>query len=159
MRATALADEVTRCFEGFTIGGGDYIVELLAPEGQALQQLRLRPRRDGYRVIVAGSVNPVEKFAELRTFEHVFLVHEMRFAKAFEITAPEWEQLLRRAEAVLQLANIESARVGPSPSLLTNAREKKRGRRIPASALAAFIVVLTLATFVVVRVIQKVLAG
>jgi hypothetical protein len=163
---TTLADEVTECFEGFTIGGGDYIVELLAPEGlstgggkQALQHLRLRPRRQGYGIIVAGSVNPVEKFAELRTFEHVFLVHEIRFGKGVEITASEWEQLLRKAEVVLQLANIESARVGPSPSLLTEARQKKRGRRVPPWAIVAFVLVLTLAAFVVVRVVQKVLAA
>ena len=59
---TSLADEVNECFEGFHIGGGDYVVELLAPEGvstgggkQALQHLRLRPRRPGFSVIVAGS--------------------------------------------------------------------------------------------------------
>src|SRR5437868_6651673 len=121
---TTLADEVTECFADFHIGGGDYVVEPLAPEGQttgggqqALQHLRLRPRRQGYADVIAGSVNPIEKHAELRSFEHVFLVHEIRFKRPLEITAQEWEQLLRKAEVVLQLANIESARVGPSLDL------------------------------------------
>lgn len=163
---TTLADEVTECFEGFHVGAGDYLVELLAPEGQstgagkqALQHLRLRPRRQGFAVIVAGSVNTVEKFAELRSFEHASLVHQIRFAKHFEITPPEWEQLLRRAEDVLRLANIETARVGPSPDLLREARQKKSGRRISPGALAIFLIVLVLASAVAVRVVQILAAG
>lgn len=161
---TTLADEVTECFEGFVIGGGDYVVELMAPEGlstgggkQQLQHLRLRPRRQGYSPIIAGSVNPVEKHAELRTFEHAFLVHEIRFGKGPDITAPEWEQLLRKCEVVLQLANIESARVGPSPSLLTESRKRKLGRRISPAALIAFVLVLVMALVVAFRVAQKLL--
>lgn len=158
---TTLADEVTQCFEGFRVGGGDYVVELMAPEGQpigsgtqSLQHLRLRPRRPGYAVILCGSVNPIEKFAELRSYEHAFLAQQLRFAKPLEITPPEWEQLLRRAEDVLRLANIESARVGPSPDLLRDARNKKSGRRISPGALVAFLVVLMLAAAVAARVIQ-----
>ena len=165
-RFTTLADEVTECFESFRVGGGDYIVELMAPEGQstgggkqALQHLRLRPRRQGYAIIICGSVNPVEKFAELRSYEHAFLVQQLRFAKPLEITPAEWEQLLRKAEDVLQLANIESARVGPSPDLLRNARNKKSGRRISPAALLVFLVVLVLAAAVAARVIQILLAN
>lgn len=163
---TTLADEVTECFADFHIGGGDYVVELLAPEGQttgggkqALQHLRLRPRRQGYADVVAGSVNPVEKHAELRSFEHVLLVHEIRFKKPLEITAQEWEQLLRKAEIVLQLANIESARVGPSPDLLRNARATKRGRRVSPGVLALFVVTVVLATVVAGLVVRKIVAA
>ena len=154
-----LAGEVAEGFAGFKIGAGGYIVELLAPEGQPLQYLRLRPQREGYEFIVAGEVNLVEKFAELRTLEHASLVQESRFGRALGVKAVEWEQLLRRAEGVLQLANIESARVGPSPSLLSEARRKKQGRRISPGFLAAFILVMVLALFVVARVVQKVLQG
>ena len=165
---TTLADEVTECFEGFHIGGGDGVVELLAPEGQstrggkeALQHLRLRPRREGFSAIVAGSVNPLEKFAELRTFEHALLVHQIRFETPLEITPPEWEQLLRKAEVVLKLANIETARVGPSPDLLRDSRAHKRaasGRRMSASGLSIFLVVLILAAGMATLVIRKLLA-
>jgi hypothetical protein len=163
---TTLADEVTECFEGFYVGGGDYVVELLAPEGQTtgagkqqLQHLRLRPRRQGYANVIAGSVNPIEKHAELRTFEHAFLVHEIRFKKPLEITAQEWEQLLRKAEDVLQLANIESARVGPSPDLLRDARQTKSGRRVSPAALTLFLLVMVLATGVAALVVRKVMAS
>ncbi|MDB4935138.1 MAG: hypothetical protein JWP87_2110 [Labilithrix sp.] len=160
---TTLADEVTECFNEFHIGGGDYVVELLAPEGQttgggkqALQHLRLRPRRDGYAAIVAGSVNPIEKHAELRSYEHAALVHEIRFGKGLEITPAEWEQLLRKSEVVLHLANIETARVGPSPDLLRESRRKKLDRRVSSGAIALFVVVLLLAAGVAVLVFRKI---
>jgi hypothetical protein len=163
---TTLADEVTECFEDYPIAGGAYIVELLAPEGpstgggkRALQHIRLRPRREGRAAIIAGSVNPVEKHAELRTFEHAFLVHQIRFDTTFDISVGEWEQLLRKMEIVLELANIESARVGPSPDLLRESREKKLGRRTSPRALIVFLVVLVLAVAVAVRVFQKLHAG
>jgi hypothetical protein len=163
---TTLADEVTECFVDFHIGGGDYVVELLAPEGQttgggkqALQHLRLRPRRQGHADVIAGSVNPVEKHAELRTFEHAHLVYEMRFKKGFDITPQEWEQLLRKAEIVLQLANIETVRVGPSPDLLRDARATKRGRRVPPGVLALFLVVVALATAVAALVVRKIVTN
>jgi len=166
-RLATLAEEVTECFADFDVGGGgDYVVELLAPEAQTtgggkqrLQHLRLRPRRQGYAEVIAGSVNPIEKHAELRTFEHAFLVHEVRSKKALEITPQEWEQLLRKAEAFLQLANIESARVGPSPDLLRHARHTKRGRRVSPAALAVFLVVIVLATAVTALVVRKVMAS
>jgi hypothetical protein len=156
---------VNVCFEGFHYGGGDYVVELLAPEGvstgggkQALQHLRLRPRREGFSVIVAGSVNPIEKWAELRTFEAASLTHDLRFDKALDITPAEWEQFLRKAEVVLHLANIETGRVGPSPDLLTDSRRKKGLRRISPKVMVLFLVVMLLATGVVLRVIQTLLA-
>ena len=163
---TTLADEVTECFADFHIGGGDYVVELPAPEGQstgggkqAVQHLRLRPRRQGHADVIAGSVNPVQKHAELRTFEHACLVYEMRFKKALDITPQEWEQLLRKAEIVLQLANIETARVGPSPDLLRDARATKRGRRAPPGVLALFVVVVALAITVAGLVVRKIVAS
>jgi hypothetical protein len=161
---TTLADEVTECFDGFFVGAGNYVVELLAPEGQttgggkqALQHIRLRPRREGYADVIAGSVNPIEKHAELRTFEHAFLVHQIRFKKPLEITPPEWEQLLKKTEDILQLANIETVRVGPSPDLLRAARQTKSGRRISPIALFVFLVVILLATAVAVLVVRKLL--
>ena len=156
----ALGEEVAERFEGFEIGSGKYVVELLAPEGlatggkHALQHIRLKPRREGFSDVVAGSVNLIEKHAELRTFEHAFLVHELRGAKALEITVAEWEQLLRKLEDVLHLANIETARVGPSPDLLRDARQKKESRRISPRALVLFLVVIVLAGAVALRVVQ-----
>ncbi len=163
---TTLADEVTECFDGFFVGAGNYAVELLAPEGQttgggkqALQHIRLRPRREGFADVVAGSVNPIEKHAELRTFEHAFLVHQIRVRKPLEITPQEWELLLRKTEDILQLANIETARVGPSPDLLRESRRTRSGRRVSPRALVLFLVVVLLAAAVAALVVRKVLAA
>ena len=161
----ALAEEVAERFAGFDIGSGKYLVELLAPTAPpeapstgggrpALQHIRLRPQREGFSVVVAGSVNLIEKHGELRTFEHAFLVHELRSGKALDISVAHWEQLLRKLEEVLHLANIETARVGPSPNLLRDAREKKESRRISPRALVLFLVVLVLAGAVAARVVQ-----
>jgi hypothetical protein len=152
---STLADEVNESFEGFHIGGGDYVVELLAPEGQstgggkqALQHLRLRPRRSGHGVIVAGSVNAMEKTAELRTYEHVCLVHERRFKAPPDIVAEEWEQLLRKAETVLDLAKIRSCRVGPPPALVTPHATPRTSRL----GLVLLVVLMALAASVAFRI-------
>ena len=153
---TTLADEVNECFQEFHIGAGDFAVELLAPEGpstgggkRVLQHLRLRPRREGFATIVAGSVNPLDRVAELRTFEHAALVHAVRFKRAIEISEGEWEQLLRKAEVVLSLANIESRRVGPPPELLT--RIKPRRSRVGLAALAAIALAIVVVVALIVR--------
>lgn len=80
-----LADSFTDAFRDFAIGAAAYAVELTAPGmstgggKQALQHIRLRPRREGYPVLVAGTVNQVERRAELRDFDHIAVVNEVRF--------------------------------------------------------------------------------
>ena len=158
----SLADEVTESFVDYKIAGGAYVVELLAPEGismeggkHALQHLRLRAIKAGKAAIVAGSVNPIEKHAEIRTFEHAFLVHQIRFGATFEVSKSEWEQLLKRLEAVLAAANIESVRVGPPPDVLRDSRRQKAASRTSPLAIAIFVIITLLALFVIVRVVQK----
>lgn len=154
----SLADDVTEAFAEFAIGAGAWAVELTAPSGmstaggkQALQHLRLRPRRPGYAAIVAGHVNQVEKRAELRDHEHVCMMHEVRFRKSLEITAHEWEQLLRKAEVVLGKAGITCVRVGPTKDLLA---QRKGLTRVNKLAAAALVVVLVLAALVVARIVS-----
>lgn len=154
----SLADDVTEAFGDFAIGAGAWAVELTAPTGmstgggkQALQHLRLRPRRSGYSAIVAGLVNQVEKSAELRDFEYVCMMHEIRFRRGLEITAHEWEQLLRKAEVVLGKAGVQCVRVGPTKELLAQRRSLTRVSRVAAVVL---VVVLALAALVVWRVVS-----
>lgn len=152
----SLADTVTEAFNEFSIGAGAWGVELTAPQGmstgagkQALQPIRMRPRRKGYAVIVAGTVNPIEKTAELRDFDHVAILHEVRFRKALELTAAEWEQFLRKAEVVLNGAGIQSMRTPPPRELL---EQRRQMQQISPRAIAVFIVVLVLAAIVAWRV-------
>lgn len=152
----SLADSVTESFRDFAIGAGAWAVELTAPQGmstgggkQALQHLRLRPRREGYSVLVGGAVNQVERRAELRDYEHITIMHEVRFRSALEISRQEWEQFLRKAEVVLNGAGIQSLRTPPPRELL---EQRRNMERVSKSAVAALVIVLLLALVVLWRV-------
>ncbi|MBX3220800.1 MAG: hypothetical protein KF795_09790 [Labilithrix sp.] len=159
----SLADSVTEAFRDFAIGAGAYAVELTAPQGmstgggkQALQHLRLRPRREGYAVLVAGTVNQVELRAELRDYDHVAIMNEVRFRTALDISQQEWEQFLRKAEVVLNGAGIQSMRTPPPRELL---EQRRSMQRVSKGAVAALVVVLLLAAAVVWRVVVALRAG
>jgi hypothetical protein len=156
-QAASLAETVTDGFAGFHMGAGDYIVELMAPEGQstrggaqARQRIRLVPRRKGYSVVVVGTVDPVTSTAEVRTFEHVAILHELRFGRPLEITAEEYANFLTKLDVVFNLARVRATRVGPTPDLL----QLRRKAPISLAAVVLFVVVLILAAFVVYRVMQ-----
>jgi translation initiation factor IF-2 len=155
-QAASLAETVTQGFEEFRMGAGDYRVELMTPEGpstgggvQARQHLRLVPRRKGYAVVVAGNVDPVTSTAEIRTYEHVALLYELRFARPLEITPDEYEDFLRKTDVVLNLARVRSRRVGPPPEAVAHRRAMGK---ISLPMLAIFTLVILLAAFVAYRV-------
>lgn len=155
-QAASLAETVRDGFEDFHMGAGDYVVELSVPEGpstgggaQARQNIRLVPRRAGYAIVIAGTVDPVTSTAELRTFEHVAVLHEMRFRKPLEINGEEYDDFLKKADVVLNLARVRAKRVGPSAELV--ARQKAM-RRISMPMLVFFVFVTLLAALVVYRV-------
>ena len=158
-----LADSVTEAFKELAIGAGAYAVELTAPQGmstgggkQALQHLRLRPRREGYSVLVAGTVNQVERRAELRDYDHLAILNEVRFRQPIDISQQEWEQFLRKAEVVLNGAGIQSMRTPPPRELLDQRRSMQR---VSKGAVAALVIVLLLAAVVVWRVLVAVSSG
>jgi len=159
----SLADSVTEAFREFAIGAGAWAVELTAPQGmstgggkQALQHLRFRPRREGYSVFVAGTVNQVDRRAELRDYDHVTIMHEVRFRHALEISNQEWEQFLRKAEVVLNGAGIQSMRTPPPRDLL---EQRRSMQRVSKGAVFALVVVLLLAAIVLWRVVIALNAG
>jgi len=121
---------------------------------QALQHLRLNPRKPGYSVLVAGTVNPMERRAELRDFDHIAIMHEVRFRHRLEISTQEWEQFLRKAEVVLNGAGIQSMRTPPPRDLL---EQRRSLQRVSKPAVLALVVVLLLAAIVVWRVVVTLL--
>jgi translation initiation factor IF-2 len=148
---------VTQGFDDFHMGAGDYRVELTTPEGpstaggvQARQHLRLVPRRKGYAVVVAGYVDPVTSTAEIRTFEHVAVLHEIRFSRPLEITLEEYDDFLRKTDVVLNLARVRGRRVGPPPDALAHRRAMGK---ISTPMLVIFLLVILLAAFVAYRVL------
>lgn len=155
-QAASLAESVTDGFDGFHIGAGDYVVELSTPDGpstgggkQARQNLCLVPRRKGYAVIVAGTVDPVIGSAELRTFEHVAVLHEVRFKRPLEINGDEYADFLSKANVVLNLARVRATQVPTPPELLA---QRKAAGKISMTAVVVFVVVMLLAAFVAFRV-------
>lgn len=157
-QAASLAEAVTEGFEEFHMGAGDYVVELSTPEGpstsggaHALQHLRLVPRRKGYAAVLAGTVNPVTGTAEVRTYEHVAVQHELRFDKPLEITPEEYADFLAKADVVLNLARIRATRV-PAPSELLAQRKAKQ--KISTPMLVLFAAVVLLAAIVVYKVAE-----
>lgn len=162
-QAASLAETVTQGFEDFHMGAGDYRVELTTPEGpstagglQARQHLRLVPRRKGYAVVVAGNVDPVTSTAEIRTFDHVALLHELRFDRPLEITPEEYAEFLKKTAVVMNLARIRATHVGPPPEALAAKRAKGR---LSVPMLVIFVAVLLLAAFVAYRVALVLRAG
>jgi hypothetical protein len=163
---TTLADEVTECFEDFSIGAGAWGAELTAPEGMstnggrdATQTLRLRPRRQGHVVLVGGHVDPVAKTAELRDFDYMRAAHKARYKTELEITFDEWEQFLRKCEVVLRIANIEPSRVS-APRDLAAASGVRVKAAMPTRTLAllALAVIVPIALFVAWRVLAVLLS-
>ncbi|MBX3227408.1 MAG: hypothetical protein KIT84_13725 [Labilithrix sp.] len=160
-QAASLAETVNDGFDGYQLGAAAYAVELAVPEGQstdggknARQNIRLVPRRRGYPPVVAGTVDPVTSTAEVRTFEHVAILHEVRFGKALEINAEEYADFLYKLDVVLNLARIRPVRFPPPPDLLTAAA--RRTRKTPAWLYALFAAVLVGAAVVVYLVLHTI---
>lgn len=154
-QAASLAETVTDGFDGFHMGAGDYVVELMAPAGpstgggwQARQTIRLNPRRPGYAVVVVGSVEATTYSGEVRTFDHVAMVHELRFRRPLEITAEEYIGFLSKLDVVFTLSRIRAVRTPPPPALVQQHRALAAGARttrlvaIGASVVAAVFVAL-----------------
>jgi len=157
-----LSDSVTESFRDFAIGAGAWGVELTQPQGpstgggqQALQHLRMRPHRSGFSVLVAGAVNPIAKLADLRDFDHVSAMHEVRHRQPLQISQQEWEQFLRKAEVVLNAGGIQSMRTPPPRELLDQRRSMQR---VSQKAVVAFVVISFLAMIVAWRVVVALLA-
>lgn len=157
-QAASLAEAVTDGFEDFHMGAGDYVVELSVPEGpstgggtQALQHLRLVPRRKGYAVVMVGTVNPVTSTGELRTYDHVAIQHELRFRKPLEITPDEFDDFMRKCDVVMNLARIRTQKVPAPPELLA---QKRALSKISMPVVLLFVVVMLLAGLVMFKVAQ-----
>ena len=155
-QAASLSETVKEGFEDFHMGGGDYVVELAMPEGnstgggaQARQSIRLIPRRKNYAIVVVGTVDPVTSTAELRTYEHVAIVHELRFRQPIEISPEEYDDFLAKADVVLNLARVKAKRVPATAELLA---QRKASRRVSTPMLLVFLMVMLLAALVVYRV-------
>jgi hypothetical protein len=107
MQALGLAETFNIMLQAERVKGPvTYRVELSAPDGmstaggkQATQHVKLVPEGGG-TTIVAGSANPVDKTAELRTFEHLKLLHAQRFKGAeIPLNRVQYNELLEKLKS------------------------------------------------------------
>jgi len=133
-----LAHQLNDAFQRVRIAPGEYAPELTEPEGpstskgaHALQHLRLVPKMAGMPTLVIGQVNKVEGTAELRTYEHLDVIHKERFGKPLELNQMEYEGFVDMAKSFLAVHQIATTLAGPppppDPSIAPPERERTRG--------------------------------
>jgi hypothetical protein len=107
MQAMTLAETFNLMLQAERVKGPvTYRVELSAPDGmstaggkQATQHIKLVPEGGG-TTIVAGSANQAENWAELRSFEHLKLLHAQRFRGAeIPLNRVQYNELLDKLRA------------------------------------------------------------
>ena len=107
MQAMTLAETFNLLLQAERVKGPvTYRVELSAPDGmstaggkQATQHIKLVPEGGG-TTIVAGSANQAENWAELRSFEHLKLLHAQRFKGAeIPLNRVQYNELLDKLRA------------------------------------------------------------
>jgi hypothetical protein len=107
MQALGLAETFNLMLQAERVKGPvTYRVELSAPDGmstaggkQATQHVKLVPEGGG-TTIVAGSANQAENWAELRTFEHLKILHAQRFKGAeIPLNRVQYNELLEKLKA------------------------------------------------------------
>lgn len=134
MQALGLAETFNIMLQAERVKGPvTYRVELSAPDGmstaggkQATQHVKLVPEGGG-TTIVAGSANQAEKWAELRSFEHLKLLHAQRFKGAeIPLNRVQYNELLEKLKAFFAQQGHCNVRVAELP----------RGTPAPATAVA-----------------------
>ena len=123
MQALGLAETFNLMLQTERVKGPvTYRVELSAPDGmstaggkQATQHVKLIPEGGG-TTIVAGSANGAEKWAELRTFEHLKILHAQRFKGAeIPLNRVQYNELLEKLKSFFELNGHCSVRMAEVP--------------------------------------------
>jgi hypothetical protein len=112
LQALGLAEAFNVMLSGERVRGAVvYRVELSAPDGpstaggkQATQHVKLIPESEGGgeggAILVAGSVNQAESWAELRSFEHLKRLHAQRWkGAAIPLNRVQYDELLGKVRA------------------------------------------------------------
>ncbi len=101
-------------FANVTIGPLHYTVDMTQPEGpstgsgvQALQRLRLVPRKAGGAAIVFGSLNKPGGTAEIRAYEHLSAIHEARFKEPLPLDRAQYVDLLGKIDRFFAASSVK----------------------------------------------------
>jgi hypothetical protein len=162
---TAYAMQALGFADMFNIKVGDqkvdgHRVELSAPEGQStgggkqsLQHVRLVSPSGA--VVVAGAASPVDKSAEIRTYEYLVELHAQRFkGSRLELDRAQYQALVGRMQAFFAGQGLRVVMLdAPRPITGPTARMPKPGMS-PALIVGIFVAVaavIAAATFFALR--------
>jgi len=154
MQALGLAETFNLMLQAERVKGPvTYRVELSAPDGmstaggkQATQHVKLVPEGGG-TTIVAGSANQAENWAELRTFEHLKLLHAQRFKGAeIPLNRVQYNELLEKLKAFF--ADKCTVRVAELPRDLPAAATATAGKGASGTVVLLIILVAAMAAAV-----------
>jgi hypothetical protein len=134
MQALTLADTFNLMMSAERVKGPiTYKVELSAPDGmstaggkQATQHVKLVPEGGG-ATVVAGSANQAENWAELRSHEHLTILHAQRFKGAeLPVNRVQYNELLQKLRDFFTTRGLQ-VRNAPLPAGAAPATAKKQG--------------------------------
>lgn len=152
MQALGLAETFNLMLQAERVKGPvTYRVELSAPDGmstaggkQATQHVKLLPEGGG-TTIVCGSANQAENWAELRTFEHLKLLHAQRWKGAeIPLNRVQYNELLDKLKAFFaDKCTVRMAELPRDAAAATVAAPQKKGA--PGAVVLLIILVVALA--------------
>ena len=154
IQATDLAAALNDSLKKLRIGPGDYVPELMAPEGpstaggaQAMQHLRLVPGQPGLPTLVIGHANRADGKAELRSFDYVDAVHRQRFQRPLPLDRAQYDAFMDSAKLILAALHLRTTIAGLPAELSSEATPPQAdpSRKTLAAIVAAVFVMLTLA--------------
>ncbi|HEY2744029.1 MAG TPA: hypothetical protein VGL86_05385 [Polyangia bacterium] len=153
MRALSLAETFNLMLQAERVKGPvSYRVELSAPEGmstaggkQATQHVKLIPEGGG-TTIVAGSANQAEKWAELRTFEHLKVLHAQRFKGAeIPLNRVQYNELLEKLKTFFAQQGGCAVRVAELPREAGAAAAATAPAKSGPSGMLVMVIVIVIA--------------
>src|SRR3954469_1841031 len=153
MQALSLAEAFNLMLQAERVKGPvSYRVELSAPEGmstaggkQATQHVKLVPEGGG-TTIVAGSANQAESWAELRTFEHLKVLHAQRFRGAeIPLNRVQYNEPLEKLKTFFATQGHCTVRMAAMPRDEAPATIDARGPKSGASGTLVIVLILVAA--------------
>lgn len=150
MQALTLAETFNILMQAERLRGPiTYRVELSAPDGpstaggkQAVQHVKLVPEGGG-STIVAGSINQVERWAELRSFEQLAELHAQRFRGAeIPLNRVQYNELYGKLQAFFADKGCVVRRAASVPSAVSRSAPATAGG-VTSGTLVIVIVMLS----------------
>ena len=140
-QAENLAADFATFVRGVELNGTTtYTVDLAVPEGQstgggkhAAQHVRLLPKKAGGLVLVAGTVSPLDRITELRSYDYLVSRYRSRFEGGMvPVPRAQYDQLVVRLASFFRMRNMPVKLAELEPGAEPAAQTKRKDRRLAA---------------------------